>query len=111
MVEFRIVAMVAMAAVLAAHPVPAQQREHRLTVTNGTDVAIEYFYFAGCGAGEWGKDRLGAKEIIAPGARRLFSIKGDSDECCRDLRAKLQSGASRQKLDVDICRDSEWVLR
>ncbi|MBX9588760.1 MAG: hypothetical protein K2X43_05605 [Hyphomonadaceae bacterium] len=107
----RIVATAAMAAALAGHPLSAQPSEHPLTVTNSTDMAIGYLYVAGCGAGEWGKDRLGAKEIIEPGARKLFSIKGGKDDCCYDLRAKLQSGASRQKLAVDLCREAEWVVR
>ena len=110
MTKSRIFAIAAVAAVLAGCPATAEQGEHRLTVTNGADVAIEYFYFASCGAGVWGKDRLGAKEIIKPGARKLFSIKGGSGDCCHDLRAKLQTGASRQKLNADVCRDPEWVV-
>jgi hypothetical protein len=106
----RIFAIAAVAAVLAGCPATAQQGEHRLTVINGADVAIEYFFFANCGAGAWGKDRLGTREIIEPGARKLFSIKVDSGDCCHDLRAKLQTGASRQKLNADVCRDPEWVV-
>ena len=56
-----------------------------------------------------GQGPLGAKEIIEPGARKLFSIKGGGD-CCHDLRAKLQTVASRQKLNADVCRDPEWVV-
>ncbi len=78
---------------------------------NGTDIAIEYFYFASCGGGEWGRDRLGAKEIIKPGARKVFSSKGGNDDCCQDMRAKLQTGASRQKLNADICRETEWLVK
>jgi hypothetical protein len=102
--------IVALAAALAASPATAQHNEHRFTVTNGTDVAIEYFYVASCGAGAWGKDRLGAKEIIKPGARKQFGIRGSNDDCCQDMRAKLQTGASRQKLNADVCRESEWVV-
>jgi hypothetical protein len=102
---------VAAAAVLICAGASAQQAEHRFTVTNGTGAAIDYVYVAACGAGTWGKDRLGAKESIKPGAKRVFSITGAQDACCHDLRIKLQTGASRQKLDVDVCREPEWVVR
>ena len=111
MIHLRTLAIVALTAPFMAGPLPAQDSNHLLTVTNGTDVAVEYFYFASCGGGEWGKDRLGANETIKPGARKVFSLKGGKDDCCRDLRAKLQNSASRQKLNVDICRESEWVVR
>jgi len=110
MMSSRIYAVVALAAALAASPATAQQNGHRFTVINGADVAIEYFYVASCGAGAWGKDRLGAKEIIKPGARKQFGIRGGNDDCCHDMRAKLQTGASRQKLNADVCRESEWVV-
>jgi hypothetical protein len=111
MINFRTFAIGALAATLVAGPLPAQENAHLLTVTNGTDVAIEYFYFATCGGGEWGKDRLGASETIKPGTRKVFSLKGGKNDCCYDLRVKLQTIASRQKLNVDICRESEWVVR
>lgn len=104
-------AVAAIVAALAAGPAMAQQKEHRLTVANDTDQAIEYFYFASCGAGEWGQDRLGNKEIIKPGARKVFSIRSASEHCCYDLRAKLQTGASRQKVNADICGGFEWMVR
>jgi hypothetical protein len=111
MMNFRICAAVALAVALAASPVMAQQKELRLIVINGTGVAIEYFYFAGCGGGEWGRDRLGAKELIEPGARRSFSFRISTGKCCHDLRAKLHTGASRQKLNADLCRDAEWIVQ
>jgi hypothetical protein len=111
MISFRTFAIMTLSATFMAGHLSAQEGNHLLTVSNGTDVAVEFFYFATCGGGEWGKDRLGANETIKPGARKVFSIKGGKDDCCYDLRAKLQNSASRQKLNVDICRESEWVVR
>ena len=111
MIHLRAYAIATLVATSAAGSLTAQDNAHLLTVTNGTDVAIEYFYFATCGGGEWGKDRLGANETIKPGARKVFSLKGGKNDCCYDLRVKLQTIASRQKLNVDICRESEWVVR
>jgi hypothetical protein len=99
------------ACTLVLLPAAAQQREQRIVITNGSDNPIEYLYFAACGAGEWGKDRLGAKEVIQPGAKRQFATKVAGSECCHDLRAKMATGGSHQKLAVDVCREPEWVVR
>lgn len=109
--DHRAIAIALLALVTLGKPAAGQQREHKLTVVNGADVAIEYFYSAPCGGDGWGNDRLAAKEIIKPGARRLFNFKGDSAACCYDLRAMLYTGASRQKLNTDVCREPEWVVR
>jgi hypothetical protein len=85
--------------------------ERQLTVVNETDAAIEYFYAEACLGGGWGADRLGPDEVIEPGGRRLFMLSARGDGCCYDFRAKLITGASRQKHNVDLCRESEWVVR
>ena len=96
---------------LALYPATAQQKDQRFVVTNGSDNPIEYFYFAACGSGDWGKDRLGAKEVIQPGAKRQFVTRVTGSECCHDMRAKMASGGSHQKLAVDVCQNPEWVVR
>jgi hypothetical protein len=89
----------------------AQRQDFRVTVTNGAIDAVEYFYFSECGINNWGKDRLGSKEVISPGARRRFDMYEGNADCCRDMRAILSTGASRQRLGVDVCRKKEWVVR
>lgn len=89
----------------------AQRQDYRVTVTNGANDAVEYFYFSECSINNWGKDRLGSKEVILPGARRRFDMYEGNADCCRDMRAILATGATRQRLGVDICRDREWVVR
>lgn len=96
---------------LALCPAAAQQKDQRFTVTNGADNPIEFFYFAACGAGDWGKDRLGAKEVIQPGGKRQFTARVTGSDCCYDMRAKMATGGSHQKLSVDVCRTPEWVVR
>ena len=102
-------ALVLMASAL--YPALAQQRNQQFTIVNGKDTPIEYVYFAACGAGEWGKDRLGARETIEPGARRRFTMPVTGNDCCYDLRAKMYTLATLQKLNVDICREPEWVVK
>jgi hypothetical protein len=92
-------------------PADAQRRDYRVVVTNATDVALEYFYFSGCGTNNWGRDRLGTREVIASGARRLFDMHDGNSDCCRDMRAVFITGATRQRLGVDVCKVSEWVVR
>ena len=112
MTIFRILAVATLASMPVLWSASAQQpKDHRIAITNGTDTPIEYFYFAACGASEWGKDRLGAKEIIEPGERRQFSTRASGADCCHDMRAKMSTGATFQKLAVDVCREPEWVVR
>jgi len=111
MLRSRTLAVAALACLTALCPAAAQQKDQRIVITNGRSNPIEYFYFAACGAGEWGKDRLGAKEVIQPGAKRQFTTRVTGGDCCHDLRAKMATGGSHQKLAVDICREPEWVVR
>jgi hypothetical protein len=104
--------LAALAALVAVvGPVAAQQREYRFEVINVADAAIEYFYFSACDANNWRSDRLGRREVIEPGARRRFNMYDGIADCCRDLRAKLATGAARQKRGVDVCRETQWVVQ
>jgi len=101
---------------LAALAVPAgsalaQQRQYPFTVVNQTGAPIEYFYFSACGANDWRSDRLGPREVIAKGARRRFDMYDGIADCCRDMRATLATGAARQKIGVDVCRETQWIVR
>ena len=100
-----------LAALLAVGPATAQQRQYPFVVVNDADAPIEYFYFSACGANNWRSDRLGAREVIAQGARRRFNMHDGIADCCRDMRAKLATGAARQKLGVDVCRETQWVVQ
>jgi hypothetical protein len=108
--DYRAIALLSLVALLGK-PADAQQGGHKFTVINDADVAIEYFYAAPCGGDGWGKDRLAAREIIKPGARKQFSFKSRDSDCCYDLRVTLYTGASRQKLNADICREPDWTIR
>lgn len=98
-------------AVLGQGPAEAQKRDYRVTVTNSTSFSLEYFYFSACGTNDWGQDRLGKREVISPGSKRVFDMHDGNDDCCRDMRATFASSASRQRLGVDVCKINEWELR
>lgn len=84
---------------------------YRVTILNSTDAPVEYFYFSACGINKWGQDRLGRREIVQPGGKRVFDMRDGMADCCRDMRATLATGASRQRLGVDVCREREWIVR
>lgn len=86
-------------------------QDFRVTVLNSTDAALEYVYFSACGINKWGQDRLGKREVIQPGGKRTFDMRLATADCCRDMRVTLATGASRQKLGVDVCREREWIVR
>ena len=108
---FRLWLCVLLTAPVIGDDAAAQRQDYRLTVTNGANDPVEYFYFSECSINNWGKDRLGSKEVISPGARRRFNMYERNADCCRDMRAILATGASRQRLGVDVCREKEWVVR
>ncbi len=111
MSRLRVLAAAVLAAALALCPASAQQKDQTITIVNGAQTPIEYVYFAACGAGEWGKDRLGAHETIKPGARRTFTARITAGDCCFDLRAQFYTLTTFQKLNVDVCKTPEWVVR
>ncbi len=99
-------------AALGLGPADAQQtRTYSFVIVNEADAPIDYFYFSACGANNWRSDRLGKNEVIDMGGRRRFNMHDGIADCCRDMRAKLATGASRQKLGVDVCRESQWVVQ
>lgn len=101
-----------LAAALGVVPADAQQkRNYSFVIVNDADAPIHYFYFSACGANNWGGDRLGPREVIEQGARRRFNMHDGLADCCRDMRAKLVTSAARQKLGVDVCRESQWVVQ
>ena len=54
-----------------------------LQVKNEANVAIVSVYFSGCAEGNWGDDRLGATESIAPGQTRTWTLAAG----CWDVKA------------------------
>ena len=107
----KIALLVCLAAVYGQVPAEAQKRDYRVTVKNSTNFNLDYFYFSACGINNWGQDRLGKREVIAPGGSRVFNMHDGNDDCCRDMRATFASSASRQRLGVDVCTVKEWELR
>ena len=105
----RLIGALSFAVLAATSPTSAQ--DYGIVVVNGTSTPIEFFYFSECRMNDWLRDRLGANEVIRPGQSRHFDMYDGVRDCCRDMRAKFTNGAVRDRMGVDVCRESEWVVR
>lgn len=90
---------------------PAAAQDYRMVITNGTNTDIEFFYYSECRTNNWLGDRLGSNEVIRPGAKRVFDMYDGIRDCCRDMRAKFTNGAARERMNVNVCRESEWYVQ
>jgi len=106
-----LLAAIGLAVFALAGPAAALRNDHGVNVVNQSTTTIEYFYFSACRDPNWGPDRLGATEVIAPRASRFFSMDDGIPGCCRDMLAKFVKGATRQRKSVDVCTEYEWVVR
>jgi hypothetical protein len=102
---------VALSAVLFAGAKSASAQDYGINVFNDTGTTIEYFYFSACRDNNWGPDRLGRQEVIRDRRSRFFDMFDGIRSCCRDMRAKLINGATRQRMGVDVCSESQWIVR
>jgi len=100
-----------LAAFVSISSAAAQQQDYRMAVINGSNVPIETFQFSECSSNDWRADRLGATEVIGAGASRVFDMYDGIRDCCRDLKAKFSNGAARERMNVNVCREAEWVVR
>ncbi len=106
-----ILAGVALSAALFAGAKAASAQDYGINIINDTGTTIEYFYYSACRDNNWGPDRLGNQEVIRDRQSRFFDMQDGLRNCCRDMRAKLVNGATRQRMGVDVCRESQWVVR
>lgn len=88
---------------------PAQ--DYRIRVINRRQVRIERFYFSSCKAENFGQDRLGSNEYINVGDNKIFDMGDGFRDCCRDLQATFADGVKRQRMAVDVCRESTWEVK
>jgi hypothetical protein len=106
-----IIAALGLAAMTLTGPATAQNRDYGINVVNDTGTTIEYLYYSACRDQNWGPDRLGSQEVIRDRQSRFVDMYDGIRSCCRDMRAKLVNGASRQRMNVDVCTEHQWVVR
>ena len=105
-----IFAGLAVAAFVSITPAAAQQ-DYRMAVINGSNVPIEVFQYSECSSNDWRADRLGSTEVIRPGASKVFDMYDGIRDCCRDMKAKFGNGVARERMNVNVCQESEWTVR
>ena len=101
----------ALALLALGAPAAALRNNYGVNIVNGTGITIQSFHFSACKDPNWGEDRLGANEVIAAGASRFFDMHDGVAECCRDMLARLDSGAAKQRKSVNVCEIYEWEVR
>ncbi|MBX9589412.1 MAG: hypothetical protein K2X43_08905 [Hyphomonadaceae bacterium] len=106
-----VLALTGLVAGLVSIDPAAAQQDYRMSIVNGTSTPIEFFHYSECSANNWLGDRLGSNEVINPGGRRVFDMYDGIRDCCRDMRAKFSNGTTRERMSVNVCRESEWVVR
>jgi hypothetical protein len=79
----------------------------RLVVDNQSGEEVCYVYVSPSSGTEWGDDRMGEMETIAPGDKRLFYVRADD----YDLQVADCSGEPLiEEYDVDLRTDLTWTL-
>jgi hypothetical protein len=71
-------------------------------IQNGTGWQIDHVYISSASAEDWGYDRLGKEQVIAPGETWKFTF--DAGGVCHwDLRVTFHDGTHRTIRNQDIC--------
>lgn len=98
-----------LAVVLAASGSPAVAAEPQVTLTviNRTNVDICYLYLAPAGSDDWGPDRLGTKDTVAPGDSVDIQLTpGRYDAHAEDCDDNVLS----EVYGADVTSDARWTV-
>ena len=95
------------------NPDRAMDSEREFTVVNQGDVELQIFQASPCNVHNWGDDRLGKREYISPGAKRMFRLSEPGcriAECCFDMKVLYKDRTQRTAERVDTCKVGEWKV-
>lgn len=102
---------IGVALLAAGTPAAALRNNYGVNIVNGTGMTIQSFHFSACKDPNWGEDRLGSNEVIAAGASRFFDMHDGIAQCCRDMLARLDNGAAKQRKSANVCEIYEWEVK
>lgn len=94
-----------------AKPAPLPDLNRRIVVANVGDETLDNFYATACSVNTWGRDLLGAKEVIEKGKKRMFDLDDGTRNCCFDLRVVYRNKVQINRLGVDACTESQWTVK
>ena len=106
-----LIAGLCLAALGLAGPASALLNDHGINIINETEAPIYGVHFSACKDPNWGPDRLGANEVIAPKAAHYFNMHDGISNCCRDVLARFADGAQKQRKALNVCQVYEWVVQ
>lgn len=81
-------------------------------VENDTPWQIDHVYIAAASSEDWGYDRLGEDQVIAP--RETWTFRFTSGEVCKwDLAVTFHDGTHRTLRNQNLCsyQDPIWHIR
>jgi len=106
-----LIAGLCLAALGLAGPASALLNDHGINIINESNAPIQAIHFSSCKDQNWGDDRLGANEVIAPKASRFFNMHDGIPDCCRDVLARFANGVQKQRKALNACQVYEWVVQ
>ena len=106
-----LIAGLCLAALGLAGPAAALLNDYGINIINETEAPIQAIHFSSCRDQNWGDDRLGANEVIAPKASRFFNMHDGIADCCRDVLARFANGVQKQRKALNVCQVYEWEVR
>ncbi len=74
-----------------------------VTISNDSNLEIQYLYVSGSGNTDWGPDRLG-QQTLRGGERKTFRFGSGSRGCSYDIRAVFANGRGVTERNLDLCR-------
>ncbi|HEY4254332.1 MAG TPA: hypothetical protein VGM87_24205 [Roseomonas sp.] len=70
-------------------------------LSNTTPNVVNNVYASPSSESNWGEDRLGANEVIAPRGTRTFNLP--AGECTYDVRIVYQGDVAEERMRVNAC--------
>jgi hypothetical protein len=87
---------------------PQQGGNPSFNLINRSGRVIEQVFASPSSQDSWGTDRLG-NDTVPPGQR--FAIRLPLGECLYDIRIVFQGGQDQERLRVDACAITDYVVR
>ncbi|MDB5414702.1 MAG: hypothetical protein JWR10_3037 [Rubritepida sp.] len=89
-------------------PAPSGGGNPSFRLENRAPNVVNNVYISLSATQNWGPDRLGANEVVQPGATRAFNLPvGD---CMYDIRVVYQGGVGEERRRLNTCTNNVVLL-
>ena len=86
----------------------AHAADRHVEIVNKTGSTMTNFYASNVGAKTWEEDILG-KDTLDDGDSVTININDGTGACKFDFKAVFENGASLEKQNIDVCRNSTFT--